>query len=199
MKYLLLRELCSVWLIWRQREEKLWIAFLRQIRLPPHFTIPCCSDCLIGLNVFPSSRPLSPRSHKIGLIQRIYIISNWEDIHSGIFYLADAVECFLWQVRILKFFGLFVPGSESLNWSLFGSWPLLWKGIESFVDKMWASGTLHPGLKRFRRWKVIMTDFQWSPSNCVTQTFNQTSYCSIIFCCLCVSMYGNTFWWIVTA
>ena len=98
-----------------------------------------------------------------------------------------------------KYIGFFVPGSESLNWSLFGSWPLLGKGIESFVDKMWASGTLHPGLKRFRRWKVIMTDFQWSPSNCVTQTFNQTSYCSIIFCCLCVSMYGNTFWWIVTA
>ena len=198
MKYLLLRELCSVWLIWRQREEKLWIAFLRQIRLPPHFTIPCCSDCLIGLNVFPSSRPLSPRSHKIGLIQHIYYIklgrrTFWNLLpcrRGGMFSLTGENS---------KYIGFFVPGSESLNWSLFGSWPLLWKGIESFVDKMWASGTLHPGLKRFRRWKVIMTDFQWSPSNCVTQTFNQTSYCSIIFCCLCVSMYGNTFWWIVTA
>ena len=82
-----------------------------------------------------------------------------------------------------KYIGFFVPGSESLNWSLFGSWPLLWKGIESFVDKMWASGTLHPGLKRFRRWKVIMTDFQiaWLRLN-----FKSNKLSSIIFCCLCV-------------
>ena len=61
--------LCRVWLIWRRGKLVDW----PQICLPPHFT-STASDCLIGLDLFPSVIPVFSFSHNKVLTAQLMVL-----------------------------------------------------------------------------------------------------------------------------